>query len=115
MATGINNGSFHEGQNGTLGEIINIADGGSGQEREGPRRYTHRKEIEDLAVAEFRKHKRPLTTKLMVDRGLATDDKQARRTLRHFSHTKPEPVLFTIRRRRPQEYWPACLRAEMKA
>jgi hypothetical protein len=115
MATGINNGSFHERQNGTLAEITHIADGGSGQEREGPRRYTHRKEIEDLAVAEFRKRKRPLTTNLMVERGLATDDKQARRSLRHFSHTKPQPVLFTIKRRRPQEYWPACLRAEVEA
>lgn len=35
MATGINNGSFHEDQNGTLAEITHIADGGSEQARTG--------------------------------------------------------------------------------
>jgi hypothetical protein len=41
MATGINNGSFDEGQNGTLAEIAHIADGGSGREGARPAPLGH--------------------------------------------------------------------------
>ena len=68
------------------------------------RRYTKKEEIQDLVVDEFQKHKRPLTAKTLVEKGLANHEERARRSfcgILLVLDQSPYYLQFTIKRSKP--------------
>src|SRR5919106_155756 len=74
------------------------------------RSYTNSNQIIDLAIDEFKKHGKGLTYVILLNRGLAGSKKQAQNILKH--HLRME-ALFTISDKRPQIYYPSCLKSEI--
>lgn len=107
----------------TIGEIILIHDsqnipvalsgqctGSSYIIRERQRRYTKAKFIETLAVRKCKQNGRGISFKDLLSNGFALHKQQAQTTLKHCLRAN---ILFTIGDRKPQEYYPACLKSEI--
>ena len=75
-----------------------------------PRSYTNSDQINDIAIDEYKKHGKGLTYLSLQDRGLAKTKKQAQSILKHYLK---RGVLFTLSDRRPQMYYPSCLKSEI--
>ena len=75
-----------------------------------PRSYSNLNQIVDTAIDEYKKHGKGLTYVSLQDRGLAESKKQAQNILKH--HLR-KGALFTISDKRPQVYYPSCLRSEI--
>jgi hypothetical protein len=75
-----------------------------------PRFYTISNQIIDIARDEYKKHGKGLTYVSLQNRGLARSKKQAQNILKH--HLR-KGALFTISDKRPQMYYPSCLKSEI--
>jgi len=75
-----------------------------------PRSYTDSNQIIDIAINEYKTHGKGLTYVTLLEKGIAKNKKQAQCILKW--HLKRE-TLFTISDKRPQEYYPFCLRSEI--
>ena len=75
-----------------------------------PQSYINSSQIIDIAIDEYKKHGKGLTYVSLLDRGLAKSKKQAQNILKH--HLK-KGTLFTLSDKRPQIYYPSCLRSEI--
>ena len=75
-----------------------------------PRSYTNSNQIIAIAIHEYKKYGKGLTYVNLLDRGLAKSKKQAQNILKH--HLR-KGALFTISDKRPQVYYPSCLRSEI--
>jgi hypothetical protein len=76
-----------------------------------PRSYTNSNQITEIAIDEYKAHNgKGLTYVSLLDRGLAKSKRQAQNILKHH-HRKG--TLFTISDKRPQVYFPSCLRSEI--
>src|SRR5919106_6206930 len=77
----------------------------------GHRSYTNSKLIIDIAIDEYKKHNgKGITYMTLLEKGIAKSKKQAQGILKW--HLK-QVTLFTIPDKRPQEYYPSCLRSEI--
>jgi hypothetical protein len=75
------------------------------------RSYTNSKLIIDIAIDEYKKHNgKGITYMTLLEKGIAKSKKQAQGILKW--HLK-QVTLFTISDKRPQEYYPSCLRSEI--
>jgi hypothetical protein len=75
-----------------------------------PRRYTNAKNIIDLAVEKFKKTQHGITFEDLRKGGLAAHKRQAQDTLKYYRRIG---ILFTIKLRRPQEYFASTIRSEV--
>jgi hypothetical protein len=75
-----------------------------------PRSYISSDQITDIAIKEYEVHKKGLIYRDLIEKGLAKNKRQAQRILKH--HRRKE-TLFTISDKRPQIYYPICLRSEI--
>jgi hypothetical protein len=75
-----------------------------------PRSYTNSNQIIAIAIDKYKKYGKGLTYVDLQEAGLAESKKQAQNILKH--HLKKE-TLFTLSDKRPQEYYPSCLRSEI--
>jgi hypothetical protein len=82
----------------------------AGRCRDLKRRYTKSKEIEHLAIINYRKNGKGLTFRDLISNGLAVHKIQAQITLKHCLRND---MLFTAADRRPQKYYPTCLKSEI--
>lgn len=78
--------------------------------RERLRRYTKAKFIETLAVRKCKQNGRGISFKDLLSNGFALHKQQAQTTLKHCLRAN---ILFTISSRKPQEYYPTCLKSEI--
>src|SRR5918996_81398 len=77
----------------------------------GHRSYTNSKLIIEIAIDEYKKHNgKGITYMTLLEKGIAKSKKQAQGILKW--HLK-QVTLFTISDKRPQEYYPSCLRSEI--
>src|SRR5438094_5844328 len=81
--------------------------GGSGYIRQ---RYTRTHHVEKLAIEKYNKNGKGITFNDLLSCGIALHKEQAQTTLKHCLKRK---ALFTISAYKPQEYYPASLRAEI--
>jgi hypothetical protein len=76
-----------------------------------PRSYTISNQIIDIAIDEYKKYARGVTYVSLQNRGLAKTKIQAQNILKH---NLSKGTLFTISYKRPQVYYPSCLKSEIK-
>jgi hypothetical protein len=76
----------------------------------GYRRYTNSDSIIDIAIEKFRKNQRGITFKDLMKQGLAVHKRQAQETLKYY---RRKGTLFTLKLRRPQEYFASTIRSEV--
>lgn len=74
------------------------------------RRYTKAKCIESLAIDKYRQNGRGISFNDLLLNGLSRHKSQAQTTLKHYRRTH---LLFTPYSRKPQEYYPVCLKSEI--
>ena len=74
------------------------------------RRYTKVKCIEDLGINKYRQNGRGICFKDLLSNSLAKHKKQAQATLKYCLSAN---VLFTPYNRKPQQYYPTCLKSEI--
>jgi hypothetical protein len=74
------------------------------------RSYTNSNQIINIAIDEYKKYGKGLTYISLQDRGLSKTKRQAQKILKY--HLK-RGVLFALSDKRPQEYYPSCLRSEI--
>ncbi|HEU4824582.1 MAG TPA: hypothetical protein VFS97_14255 [Nitrososphaeraceae archaeon] len=74
------------------------------------RRYTKAREIETLAVNQYKKNGKGITYRNLLSNGLAFNKAQAQITLKH---CLTRNVLFTLGNYKPQQYHPTCLKSEI--
>ena len=84
--------------------------GHCGQRYRPDRHYIKAKQIETLAVDKYKVNGKGIIVTDLLSKGFVSNEKQARATLKHF---RKKNILFTLRRRRPQKYYPACLKSEI--
>jgi hypothetical protein len=76
-----------------------------------PRYYINSNQIIDIAKDEYKRHGKGLTYVSLLDRGLAKSKKQAQNMLKR--HLR-RGALFTLSDKRPQMYFPSCLKSEIR-
>jgi hypothetical protein len=76
-----------------------------------PRSYINSNQIIDSAIDEYKKDGKGLTFVSLLHRGLAKSKKQAQGILKH--HLR-HGTLFTLSDKRPQMYYPSCLKSEIR-
>jgi hypothetical protein len=74
------------------------------------RRYTNSDSIIDIAVGKFKKNQRGITFKDLMKQGLAVHKRQAQETLKYY---RRKGTLFTLKLRRPQEYFASAIKSEV--
>lgn len=74
------------------------------------RRYTNSDSIIDIAIRKFRKNKRGITFKDLIKQDLALHKRQAQDTLKYY---RRKGILFTLKLRRPQEYFACAIKSEV--
>jgi hypothetical protein len=74
------------------------------------RRYTNSDTIIDIAIKKFRKNQRGITFKDLMKQGLVVHKRQAQETLKYY---RRKDTLFTLRLRRPQEYFATPIKSEV--
>ena len=74
------------------------------------RRYTKAKRIETLAINKFRQNGLGINFNDLLSKGLAEHKPQAQGTLKHCLRSG---ILFTSYNRKPQRYYPTCLKSEI--
>ncbi len=74
------------------------------------RRYTKAKCIEDLGINKFRQNGQGICFKDLLSSGVAKHKQQAQATLKHCLRSN---ILFTPYNRKPQQYYPTCLKSEI--
>ena len=84
--------------------------GHCGQRYRPDRHYIKAKQIETLAADKYKVNGIGIIVTDLLSKGFVSNEKQARATLKHF---RKKNILFTLRRRRPQKYYPACLKSEI--
>ena len=75
-----------------------------------PKSYTNSNQIIDIAIDEYKKCGRGLTYASLLDRGQAKNMRQAQNILKY--HLR-RGALFTLSDKRPQMYYPSCLKSEI--
>jgi hypothetical protein len=75
-----------------------------------PRRYTNADNIIDLAIEKFKKNQHGITFEDLRKGGLALHKRQAQETLKYY---RRKGILFTLKLRRPQEYFASTIRSEV--
>ena len=75
-----------------------------------PRSYPNSNQIIDSAIDEYIKHGKGLAYVSLLDKGLAKSKKQAQDILKY--HLR-RGILFTLSDKRPQVYYPSCLKSEI--
>jgi hypothetical protein len=76
-----------------------------------PRSYLDPTQIIEIAIDEYKKYGKGLTYVSLLDRGLAKSKKQAQNILKY--HLR-KSTLFTLSDKRPQMYYPSCLKSEIR-
>ena len=76
-----------------------------------PRSYPDSNQINEIAIDEYKKHGRGLTYVSLQARGLAESKRQAQNILKY--HLR-RGILFTLSNKRPQMYYPSCLKSEIR-
>jgi hypothetical protein len=76
----------------------------------GSRSYNFSQSITDLAVVKFRKTGKGLTYKCLMDAGVAIHKRQAQEVLKYQLR---KGNLFTLKDKRPQEYYPTKIKSEV--
>jgi hypothetical protein len=113
------NNEFHGNrQNTPIANLQNLPIGILGQSGQGyhsdqrkrPRRYTRAERIETLAVCKYRVNGDGIGITDLLSEGLVSKKEQAQVTLKYCLERN---ILFTLRRRRPQKYYPVCLKSEI--
>jgi hypothetical protein len=74
------------------------------------RRYSRAKNIESVAINKFKQNGRGISFQDLLSNGLATSKKQAQTTLKYYCRAN---ILFTPFNRKPQQYFPTCLKSEI--
>src|SRR5215212_4670008 len=74
------------------------------------RRYTKAQEIEQLAISMCKNNENGITFNDLLNSGLATSKEQAQITLKYYLKKQ---ILFTLSNRKPQKYYPACLKSNI--
>src|SRR5690349_18928546 len=74
------------------------------------REYVRSKEIQDLAFQKYHKNGRGITFNDLILGGIAKTKKQAQRKLKNCLKNR---VLFIIQDRKPQEYYPTCIKSQI--
>jgi hypothetical protein len=74
------------------------------------RRYTKAREVETLAVNQYKKNGKGITYRDLLSNGLAFNKAQAQITLKH---CLARNVLFTLGNYKPQQYYPICIKSEI--
>jgi hypothetical protein len=74
------------------------------------RRYTKAQEVDALAGENYMKNGRGITFRDLISAGLAKHKSQAQNTLKRCLSKK---ILFVIEERKPQQYFPSSLKAEI--
>jgi hypothetical protein len=89
--------------------LVAQCDGGfvSGHNR---RRYTRADQIEKMAVEKYKKNGMGITFNDLLYRGLTSNKMQSQITLKHYRN---KGILFTISARKPQQYYPVCIKSEI--
>jgi hypothetical protein len=75
------------------------------------RRYTKAHDIEALAVNKYRTNGKGLTVNDLLSKGVVSHKKQAQITIKHCFG---RDILFILRSCKPQQYYPTCLKSEIK-
>jgi hypothetical protein len=75
------------------------------------RSYLDPTQIIEIAIDEYKKYGKGLTYVSLLDRGLAKSKKQAQNILKYHLRKR---TLFTLSDKRPQMYYPSCLRSEIR-
>ena len=76
-----------------------------------PGSYIDSNQIIEIAIDEYKKHRKGLTYVSLLDRGHAKSKKQAQNILKY--HLR-RGILFTLSDKRPQMYYPSCLKSEIR-
>jgi hypothetical protein len=76
----------------------------------GSRAYNFSNSIEDFAIDNFRKVGRGLIYKRLMDAGVVVHKYQAQQVLKY---QKSKGNLFTLKNKRPQEYYPSKIKSEV--
>jgi len=76
----------------------------------GKRRYTAAQAINELAITKFRLNGTGVTYRDIIEAGLAKHKRQAQDTLKYCFQNG---TLFTLKDRRPQEYYPTVIKSEV--
>jgi hypothetical protein len=74
------------------------------------RRYTIADNIIAIAIEKFKKNQHGITFEDLRKRGLAAHKQQAQETLKYY---RRKGILFTLKLRRPQEYFASAIRSEV--
>jgi len=74
------------------------------------RRYTNPDTIIDITIEKFRKNQHGITFKDLIKQGLAAHKRQAQDTLKYY---RRKGILFTLKLRRPQEYFAIAIKSEV--
>jgi hypothetical protein len=74
------------------------------------RRYTNSDSIIDVAIRKFRKSQRGITFKDLMKQGIAVHKRQSQDTLKYY---RRKGILFTLKLRRPQEYFASAIKSEV--
>ena len=77
---------------------------------DGKRRYTKAQEVDRLAIRKYKTNGRGITIHDLLSSGLARHKSQAQNTLKR---CLAKNVLFVIENRKPQQYYPSSLKAEI--
>ena len=78
---------------------------------DGHRSYTNANQIIDIAVNECKTNNRKgITYMTLLEKGIAKSKKQAQGILKHH---RTQGTLFTIADKRPQVYYPSCLKSDI--
>jgi hypothetical protein len=92
-----------------LGQCYDDDEDGSYRTRRS-RRYTKAQHIERLAVEKYNKNGKGITFNDLLSERLVSHKEQAQITLKYCLQKN---VLFTISNRKPQQYYPTCLKSEI--
>ena len=74
------------------------------------REYVRSKQVQELAVEKYHKNGRGITFNDLISRGIARIKSQAQRKLKN---CRQKGVLFTIQDRKPQQYYPTCIKSHI--
>lgn len=102
----IENTPIDSSQNTLLAQLGQCSEIGSRKRR----RYTRAQKIEQLAIRKYKNNGRGITFNDLISCGLTLHKEQAQITLKHCLENN---VLFTLTNHKPQQYYPASLRAEI--
>jgi hypothetical protein len=97
-------------QNIPIGILGQCGQGHHSGEWKKPRRYTKADRIQTLADNKYRANGEGITFEDPMSAGLALHKEQAQTTLKHCLQ---RGILFTLRRRNPQIYYPVCQKSEI--